>query len=257
MDEVPKRKGLYILPNLFTTANLFAGFLGLLWAVEGEFIHAALAILVSGICDGLDGKVARMTKGGSSFGVQMDSLADLIAFGTTPSILVYMWQTQIYGRLGIALSFLFVACGALRLARFNVSSLSNVKSSKKHFQGLPIPAAACLISTLIIFSTYLPQTFITTYLPPFCLALLLATSLLMVSRVPYTSFKEFDFLKAHPFTTTLALVFVFVLLASEPKFLGFVIFSVYAASGPVQIYLINPLRKGSYLRGLLAKSPRN
>ncbi len=257
MNEDPKRKGLYILPNLFTTANLFAGFLGLLWAVEGEFTLAAVAILVSCVCDGLDGKVARMTKGGSSFGVQMDSLADLIAFGITPSILVYMWQTQIYGRFGIALSFLFVACGAMRLARFNVTSLSNIQVSKKHFQGLPIPAAACVISTMVLFSNYFSQTIIATYFPPFCLALLLALSLLMVSRVPYTSFKEFDFLKAHPFTTTLALVFGFVLVASEPEFFGFVLFIVYMLSGPVKSYLLYPLRKGSYLRGLLAKSPRN
>lgn len=257
MKEEQKRKGLFILPNLFTTANLFAGFLGLLWAVEGKFVYAALAILVSCVCDGLDGKIARMTKGGSSFGVQMDSLADLVAFGVTPSILIYMWQTQIYGRLAIALSFMFVACGALRLARFNVKSLFNVQTSKKSFQGLPIPAAACVISTLVLFSSYFPQTLISKVFPPLCLALLISTSLLMVSRVPYTSFKEFDFLKAHPFSATLGLVFVFVLFASEPEFFGFILFSAYLLSGPVQSYILAPLRNGSFLRGLSAKSPRN
>lgn len=251
----PKHKGIYILPNLFTTASLFAAFFGLLWAIDGRFEWTALAILISCLCDGLDGKVARMTKASSEFGIQLDSLADLVAFGVTPAVTVFLWQTQAYGHLGAVSSFLFVACGALRLARFNVHAMRGVQKSKKFFVGLPIPAAACVLATLMLFSAYLPTGFASIVLPPFVLGLIYLMSLLMVSRVRYASFKDLEVLKAHPFTASVAVVLVFVLVASEPKLLGFLFFLAYLFSGLVYTFIYLPLHNGAFLRGLSRQKP--
>jgi CDP-diacylglycerol--serine O-phosphatidyltransferase len=149
----PFHKGVYILPNMLTTASLFSGFLGIMWAIQGQFESCALAILVSALFDGMDGKVARLTGSASEFGVQYDSLADLVAFGVTPAIMMYQWQLHAYGRLGLMAAFLLVVCGALRLARFNVNSST---SSKKHFIGLPIPAQGCVMATLVLFEPFAP-----------------------------------------------------------------------------------------------------
>lgn len=252
-----RRKGIYILPNLFTTASLFAAFLGLLWAVEGRFEWCAVAILVSCVLDGLDGKVARATKASSDFGVQLDSLVDLVAFGVSPALMVYLWHTHVYGRLGMVSSFLFLACGALRLARFNVHAIRGVQKSRKFFVGLPIPAAACVLATLVLFSTYLPQEAGQVLLPPATLFLVYAMALLMISRVRYASFKDVEFVKAHPYTASVCVVLLFVLVASEPKLLGFIFFLAYLASGVIYSFLLVPLRNRTFLRGLSPKSPRD
>ncbi|MFP4213420.1 MAG: CDP-diacylglycerol--serine O-phosphatidyltransferase [Desulfohalobiaceae bacterium] len=251
-----RRKGIYILPNLFTTASLFSAFLGLIWALEGKFEICAMAILVSAVLDGLDGKVARATKASSEFGIQLDSLADLVAFGVTPAVMAFLWQTQTYGSLGMASSFLFLACGALRLARFNVHAIRGISLSRKFFQGLPIPAAACVLATLVLFSTYLPPAWAQSILAPATLVLLFSMALLMVSRVRYASFKDVEFVKAHPFTATVCVVLIFVLVASEPKLLGFLFFLAYLASGLIYSFVLVPLRSRSLLRGLAPKSPR-
>jgi CDP-diacylglycerol--serine O-phosphatidyltransferase len=251
-----RRKGIYILPNLFTTASLFSAFLGLLWAIEGRFELCALAILVSCVLDGLDGKVARATKASSEFGIQLDSLADLVAFGVSPAVMAFLWQTHAYGRLGMASSFLFLACGALRLARFNVHAIRGISLSRKFFVGLPIPAAACVLATLVLFSTHLPPAGAQAVLPAATLILILCMALLMVSRVRYASFKDVEFVKAHPFTASVCVVLLFVLVASEPKLLGFLFFLAYLASGLIYSFLLLPLRGRSLLRGLAHKSPR-
>lgn len=240
----PICKGVYLLPNLFTTASLFSGFLGIIWAIEGQFLFCALAILVSCVLDGMDGMVARLTRSSSDFGVQLDSLADLVAFGVTPAIMVYMWQLQHYGRLGLLASFLLVACGALRLARFNVQS---GKVSQKYFIGLPIPAAACVLATLVLFSTQSP-VFLEDKFGTITLVLVYVLSFLMVSRVRYPSLKEFEGMRTHPFRTTVAAMLIFVVIASEPKILGFLFFLTYLISGLVLSFLILPFRKVRLLR---------
>ena len=249
----PRHKGIYILPNLFTTASLFAGFMGLIWAVHGRFELCASAILISCICDGLDGKVARMTKASSEFGIQLDSLVDLISFGVTPAVMIFLWQTQTLGRFGLVCSFLYIACGALRLARFNVQAMRRSTAVKKFFIGLPIPAAACVLATLVLFVSHFPPGMLAKILPAWCLGLVMILSLLMVSKVRYASFKELDTIKAHPYTTSVAIVLVFVLVASEPKVLGFLFFMAYLASGLIYTYAILPLRRGTFLRGLSSR----
>jgi len=240
------RRSVYILPNLFTMASLFAGFLGALWAIEGRFDLTALAILFSCLFDGLDGKVARLTGTSSDFGVQFDSLSDLVAFGVTPAIMVYQWQLSQFGRLGILAAFMLVACGALRLARFNVMS-GKVSNSKKFFVGLPIPAAGCMIALFYMFERYLPDDLAAMAIPKVCLVLVYALSFLMVSRVRYASFKEFGLVKAHPFSAMVTALLLFVVVASEPWFIGFLLFTAYLVSGPVYTFFVMP-RRASKLR---------
>ncbi|MEF2144822.1 MAG: CDP-diacylglycerol--serine O-phosphatidyltransferase, partial [Desulfovibrionaceae bacterium] len=166
--RLPRSKAVYILPNLLTTASLFLGFMGVVWSMQGDFEICAMAILGSAVFDALDGRVARLTNTTSEFGVQYDSLADLVAFGVSPAVLVYTWQLSQYGRLGLMASFLLVACGALRLARFNVQ----VKiTDKRFFTGLPIPAAACTLATLVLFMPYIPERLADSVLAPSLLVL--------------------------------------------------------------------------------------
>lgn len=242
----PRHKGFYILPNLITTASLFSGFLAVMWAVSGRFEHSAFAILASAVLDGLDGRVARLTNSTSDFGVQFDSLSDLVAFGFAPAVTIFLWQTKAFGRLGLLASFLFLACAALRLARFNVQRGT---ISKKFFIGLPTPASACTLATLVLVIPYLPEGFPPRTLAGIILGLVYVLSFLMVSRVRYFSFKEMAFIKAHPFTVTATMILLFVVVASEPTLFGFVLFMGYAVSGIVYTFVIFPLRSSRRLRG--------
>ncbi len=238
LKKGPVHKGVYILPNLFTTASLFAGFLGIIWAASGKIEHCAAAILFSALMDGLDGKVARLTNTASEFGVQYDSLADLVAFGVTPGFMAYVWHLHSFNRLGIAAAFLFATCGALRLARFNISTSS---APKKFFVGLPIPAAGCTLATLVLFTPYLPN-FTLRALPGFVLGLTIFLGFLMVSRVRYNSFKEYGFITAHPFSSMVTAILLFVLLVSAYKLLGFLFMAGYIASGLIYTFFILPRR---------------
>lgn len=248
MDEKPVRRGVYILPNLFTTASLFAGFLAMTLAVQGNIEGSAIAIIFSGVMDGLDGKVARLTNSASDFGIQYDSLADLVAFGATPAFVAWIWKLQNFGRLGLAVAFLFVACGALRLARFNIST---AVTSKRFFIGLPIPAAACSIALLILFTQYLPN-FIMARIGGLTLFVTFSVALLMVSRIRYFSFKEYGFFKTHAFSSLVTALLLFVLILSEPTFVCFILCVAYLFSGPVYTYVILP-RHNRQLLGELAK----
>jgi len=241
----PRHKGFYILPNLLTTAALFSGFLGIVWAIEGRFDLSALAILAACVFDGLDGKIARLTKSASDFGIQFDSLSDLVSFGVCPAVLVYLWQTHVFGQMGLAVPFLFMACGALRLARFNLQAKN---LPKKFFVGLPIPAAACTLATLVLFSGYMPEAVAVHIMPTATIALTFMLSLLMISKVKYASFKELEMVRLHPFSSTVTAIMLFVLVASEPKFIIFLIFMTYVISGPVYTYVYLRLRKPSSLR---------
>jgi CDP-diacylglycerol--serine O-phosphatidyltransferase len=240
----PKHKGYYLLPNMMTMASLLTGFMGILWSIDGRFEHAAVAIIVSCVFDGLDGKLARLTNSASDFGVQLDSLVDLVAFGVGPAVMIHQWCTHEFGRLGIMASFLVMACGALRLARFNIQT---GKISKKFFIGLPIPAAACTLATFVLFSSYIPEALVD-WIPRITLVLAFLVAILMVSNVRYASFKDAEVIRAHRFSATVTALLVFVLVASEPKLLSFVFFIGYIISGLVYSYFILPLRGKSFLR---------
>jgi len=239
-EQQNPRRSVYILPNLMTTASLLCGFVGMVWAVGGKFEHAAMAILFSALFDGLDGKIARWTNTTSEFGVQYDSLSDLVAFGVSPAFMLYLWQLHAFNRLGLMACFLFVACGALRLARFNVQTST---ISKRFFVGLPIPAAGCALATLVLFAPHIPPALLERVLPWTCLVLAYALSFLMVSRVRYSSFKEYGGLKAHPFSAMVSAILLFVLVASQPRLLGFLVIMGYVAYGLVYTYVVMPRRR--------------
>ena len=227
-----KFRGVYLLPNLITTGSLFAGFFAIVAAMDGRFLPAAWAILVALILDGLDGRVARMTHSTSSFGVQYDSLADLVAFGVAPALLVYLWALKPFKQFGWVAAFLFVVCGALRLARFNVQTGT---MDPRYFNGLPIPAAAMVIATSIAFyyeiGEWAPQKYI------YILAMIYLLSFLMVSNIKYVSFKKIDLFKRHPFQSLVAAVLLFVAVATAPELMGFPLMVAYMVSGPFSTYV--------------------
>ncbi len=229
MDRRPK-KGVYILPNLFTSASLFSGFYAVIAAINGNHMAAAIAILISAVLDGLDGRVARLTNTTSRFGVEYDSLADLIAFGVAPGILAFLWGLQGYGRLGWLAAFLYVATTALRLARFNVLAQGG-NSSKAYFLGLPCPAAAVLVAATVLFCQYLgilgPVRHVS------ILVMIYGLSFLMVSSVRYYSFKEVRWFQQHPFSGMVALLLAIVVVAMEPKVIIFALILAYVLSGPL------------------------
>lgn len=226
-----KFRGVYLLPNLITTASLFAGFFAIVAAMDGRFLAAAWAIFVSLILDGLDGRIARMTQSTSSFGVQYDSLADLVAFGVAPGILVYLWALKPFKQFGWVAAFLYVVCGALRLARFNVQSGT---MDPRYFNGFPIPAAAMVIATAIGFyyeiGEWAPQRHI------YILVMIYVLSFLMVSNIKYYSFKKVELFKRHPFQSLVAAVLLFVAVATAPELMGFPLMLVYLFSGPLSTY---------------------
>ena len=224
------KKGIYILPNLFTTASLFCGFYSIIALIGGDFPQAAVAIILACILDGLDGKIARVTNTTSKFGAEYDSLSDLIAFGLAPAILAYSWALVSFGRYGWLAAFLFVVCGALRLARFNVQ-LDIIDS--RVFNGLAIPAAAVVVATTVLFFYYLggegqfPHVSI--------LAGMVALSLLMVSNIKYYSFKDLNFFSRKPFMTFVLIICMLIVIVLEPQIMLFVMALGYAISGPVWI----------------------
>lgn len=228
------KKGVYILPNLFTSASLFSGFYGIVAVWEQDFIHASYAIIISAVFDMLDGRVARMTGSVSRFGVEYDSLADLVAFGVTPSLLIYVWALMPYGRLGWLASFLFLICGALRLARFNIQ-INTVESKK--FNGLPIPGAALVLASAVIFYNELAGEG-STLKEYFVLGLTFYLAAMMISNIKFHSFKDLDPIKRKPFSVLILVILVFILIAIKHEVTLFFIFLSYALSGPV-FYLIN------------------
>jgi len=227
-SDRPRRRGIYLLPNLFTTAALFAGYYGIIAAMKGNFEAASVAIFVAMILDGLDGRVARMTNTQSDFGVQYDSLSDMLSFGLAPSLIVYQWSLTGMGKMGWLAAFLFTACAALRLARFN-TQVEVV--DKRYFQGLPSPAAAGLIAGLVWVGFDNGITGEALRIPAFMLTVL--TGILMVSNVRYHSFKDLDLKHKVPFMTLLAIVMVFVFVAVDPPQVLFFLLLLYALSGPV------------------------
>jgi len=225
----PLRHGVYILPNLFTTGGLFAGFYSIICTLNGNYDLAAIMILVAQLCDVLDGRIARLTRTTSSFGIQYDSLADLIAFGVAPGILVYQWALVPWGRWGWLAASLYVTCGALRLARFNVQIAS---AEKRYFIGLPIPAAADVIAaTVLLFYNFIGDAAPNKHIV--MLLLIYGVAALMVSEVRYYSFKEIRFHHRHPFGVLLGLILLLQLTIVAPEVMLFLGIAGYAFSGPV------------------------
>lgn len=234
-DNNTPHKGIYLLPNLFTTAGLFSGFYAIVAAINGKFEVAAIAVFIAMILDGLDGRVARWTNTQSEFGAQYDSLADLVSFGLAPSLVVYQWALVhmkdvaiAWGKLGWMAAFIYVACAALRLARFNVQS---EEVDKRYFIGLASPAAAAIMMGMVWVFNDLDVSGKSIQIPALIMTLL--AGLLMVSNVKYHSFKDFDFRSKVPHLFILGVVLIFALTAIDPPKVLFAVFLVYALSGPV------------------------
>jgi CDP-diacylglycerol--serine O-phosphatidyltransferase len=230
--QIKMRRGVYILPNLFTTGNLFCGFWAIISVFQEKFFYAALAILLASVFDVLDGKVARLSGATSKFGVQYDSLADLVSFGVAPALLAFSWALRPYGRFGWLAAFLFVVCGALRLARFNVQSSSG---EVKYFKGLPIPAAASMIAlTILLYHRLIETGWVKDIV---ILVMIYILAFLMVSTIRYLSFKELNLAKQKPFSIFIFVVLSMIVIVMEPTIVLFSFVLLYVFSGPVNILM--------------------
>jgi CDP-diacylglycerol--serine O-phosphatidyltransferase len=239
--ELRRRRAVYLIPNLFTTGNLFCGLFSILSVFNANYLAAAISILVALIFDMLDGKSARWTKSTSQFGVEYDSLADLVSFGVAPGLLIYAWALSAQGMVGSAVMFTFVACGALRLARYNVMTAT---SESRYFTGLPIPAAASVIATLVIFDHHIVRMG-AEIKPLLILIMTLSLAFLMVSTIKYRSFKEFKLRGGH-FNYLVWAILTLMLLVAWPQVMLFVLICGYAVSGVIEygvVSLFKPLGK--------------
>lgn len=226
-DTPARRKGIYLLPNILTTGALFGGFYAVLSGFSGNFEFAAMAIFAAMIFDGLDGRVARMTNTQSDFGVQYDSLSDMVSFGVAPAVVAYGWGVSGLGKLGLAAAFVYASCAALRLARFNVQA---ELADKKTFTGLPSPAAAALVAGFI-WSTYDVESSLG--LSVLGAVLTAAAGLLMVSNFKYPSFKEVDLRGKVPFIVILSIVMGFVVITIDPPRILFAMALSFSFSAPL------------------------
>ncbi len=225
----PRKVGvhIYVLPNLLTIMNMFFGFFAIIYSINGNFIWASYAIVIAAVFDQLDGRVARMANATSKFGAELDSLCDLISFGMAPGLLLFLWSLEPFGRLGWLASFFFVACGALRLARFNVQSGS---VEKAYFQGLPIPMAAGIVASSVLAFEDLELDAARSW---GVLAMTFLLGFVMVSTFRYRSFKDIDFRHRVPFRYLVVGVFIFALVAIRPETTLFVLFLSYATLGAI------------------------
>ncbi len=223
-----RQRGIYLLPNLFTTLGLFAGFYAIVAAINGLFDVAALAIFIAGIMDGVDGRVARMTDTQTEFGAQYDSMTDMVAFGMAPALLIYLFALHQYGKVGWMLAFFYAATTAMRLARFNVQSAA---PDKRHFQGLASPAAAGLVISIAwIGHDYQLQSAAFTV---FAGVATFASAGLMVSNIRFISLKAINLRERIPFVTGVLIAVALAIFATAPSIVLLVISLSYAVSGPV------------------------
>ena len=226
-DRDRPRRGIYILPNIFTSLNIFFGFYAVIASINGNFQNAAFAIYIAAVFDLLDGKIARATNTTSKFGVEYDSLADLISFGLAPGLAMYLWALQPMGRFGWLAGFLFMVCGALRLARFNTHS---GKISSDYFVGLPIPAAACMTAATILLWHKFGLAVENQRLV--MLIMLYVLAFLMVSNIKYNSFKKAELFHKINFNVLVAAILVLIFIAAQPSIALFIIGLFYVLSGP-------------------------
>ena len=228
-------KGIYLLPNMFTTGALFAGFYAIIAAMNGRFEIAAISIFLAGLLDGLDGRVARLTNTQSAFGAEYDSLSDMVSFGVAPALIVYLWSlvylrdvSVFMGKLGWLAAFIYATCTALRLARFNTQI---GVADKRYFQGLASPAAAAVVMGAVwVCESYDIVGEDVVYA---ALVLTIAAGALMVSKFSYYSFKDFDLRERVPFVALLAVMLIFVFLSMETATVLFSFFFLYMLSGPI------------------------
>ena len=225
-----RRRGIYLLPNLFTTAALFAGFYAIVQAMNQRYENSAVAIVVAMVLDGLDGRVARLTHTQSEFGAEYDSLSDMVCFGAAPALIMYEWALKDLGRFGWIAAFVYCAGAALRLARFN----TNIEVvDKRFFQGLPSPAAAALIAGFLWIASdnKIP---VSAYGIPWVAAFVtLYTGITMVTNIPFYSFKDINLRRSVPFAVILLVVLAFVLVSTDPPLVLFLLFVGYGVSGYV------------------------
>ena len=223
---IKRRKGIYILPNLFTLAALFGGFYAVVMAIDGRFELAAMGVFCAMVLDSLDGRVARMTNTQSAFGEQMDSLSDMVSFGAAPALVAYVWALKGLGRWGWIAAFVYCACAALRLARFNVNT---GVVDKRYFQGLPSPAAAALVAGFIWVMSDLGVKGSAMAWPMFALSLF--AGLTMVTNVPYYSFKDIQMKRTVPFIVIVLIAMGIAVINIDPPTVMFGLFVIYGASG--------------------------
>ncbi len=230
MNRAPKRlprRGIYLLPSAFTVANIFCGFYAIISSIRGDLGFAGVLIGLAILLDTLDGRVARFANASSAFGREFDSLADQVSFGVAPMVLAYSWGLQLWPRLGWLVGFLFVICGAMRLARFNIQQST---TDKRFFVGLPIPAAAGVIAALVY---RFPDPMANRSEALGLLGLVLALSLLMVSKLRYYSFKDFDIRRRQPHLVILFLALLIVAVFTHPQAMLLAMAVTYLASGLV------------------------
>ncbi|TWI66480.1 CDP-diacylglycerol--serine O-phosphatidyltransferase [Pseudoduganella lurida] len=225
-EDRPRSRGIYLLPNAFTTGALFCGFYAIVMAMNQRFEHAAWAIFIAMLLDGLDGRVARLTNTQSEFGAQYDSLSDMVSFGAAPALVIYEWSLRGLGKLGWIAAFVYCAGAALRLARFN-TNITVV--DKRYFQGMPSPSAAALIAGFVLMMVDLGEEGV--MYPWVSWALALFAGLTMVTNVPYYSFKDVNFRKSVPFITVFLIALAFALVSLDPPKVMFPLFVLYGLSG--------------------------
>jgi len=218
----------FFLPNLFTSANLFFGFFSVMNSFKGEWVTAAYAIFIATFADGLDGRVARLTKAQSAFGEEYDSLADLVSFGMAPAMLLFFWALQPFGNLGMVASFAFLLCAALRLARFNVLKQS---VEKRYFQGLPSPFAAGAVASAVLF--YRELGLVEDFREPYTLVLALFLAIAMISTIRYRSFKDLKFKSQKTFAWLLLIAVAIIVISPKPELTFFPVAAVYVLWGPI------------------------
>ncbi len=240
--DTRRHRGIYLLPNLFTTAALFAGFYAIVGAMNGRFEAAAVAIFIAMVLDGLDGRVARMTNTQSEFGAEYDSLADMVSFGLAPALVAYEWALSGLGKFGWLAAFVYTAGAALRLARFNTQVGT---ADKRYFQGLASPSAAAIVAGMVWVGV--DYGIRGADVKVGAAILTLACGLLMVSNMRYYSFKDLDFKGKVPFFALLVVVFLFVLITVHPPTVLFGAFLLYALSGIVTTILL--IKRGRRLSG--------
>lgn len=223
------KKGVYLIPSLFTTGNLICGFFSIISTFNEQYLQAAIFIILAHLLDGLDGFVARLTKTTSQFGIEFDSLADLVSFGLAPAILVYYWALVPWGTWGWLAACLYVVCGALRLARFNVQ-IGSVE--KTYFVGLPIPGAGEMVAAIVLMYYFLGGEG-ATHKQIILLLVIYVLAGLMVSNFRYFSFKQLNVKKRHPFWLLVSAVLFIKLTIAEPQIMFFTVFLLYTLSGPL------------------------
>jgi len=231
-EKRQNKRGIYILPSIFTTFALFAGFYSIVASINGDFTLAAISIMVAMLWDALDGRVARLTNTQSAFGAEYDSLSDLVSFGVAPALLVYEWSLSDLGRIGWLAAFIYLTCAALRLARFNIQVGT---ADKRYFQGLPSPAAAGVIASMIwlkFWNFEFLDIGVVSFSYYIGIAITIICGLLMVSNVRYYSFKEFDTKNKASFRFLLLTVLSLILLLYKPNIVLFTGFFIYLLSGP-------------------------